>query len=92
MIYNVYWVSSKYPFEVLISEVDTESDEAMGYSESEYIGKSAVKAEIISRNNLIEYIQNNNDYKGAKIFSTIYINMLKEELDGIIDEFPEEAI
>lgn len=92
MIYNIYWVSQNYPFEVLISEGDTESNETTGYAHSEWVGKSAVKAEIMSRGKLIKFIQENNDYNGTEIFSTIYINLLKDELDGIIDEFPEEAI
>ena len=92
MIYSIYWVDNKYPFAVNVSEENTLEDTASGYADALRVGKSSVKAEILSRKRLVEFINENNDYKGTKIFTEYYISTLVTEIDELEEAYPEEII
>jgi hypothetical protein len=92
MIYNVYWVDNQYPFTVRVSEENTLEDTASGYGNAVRIGKSSVKAEILSRKKIITYINENNDYNGGKIFTPYYISTIIMEIEQLEELFPEETI
>lgn len=92
MIYSVYWVENEYPCKVITSVVDTTSEESSGYGNATFIGKSSVKAEILSRNKIISFINENNEYMGVPIFSKAYIKTIQDEIDKLVDAYPEEVI
>jgi len=89
---NIYWIDNDYPFEIhnIIRDTDSTDDQAM--CNATRIGISAIKAEIYQRELLVDFIENNNDWNGGQLFSTIYINSLKQEIFDIIEAFPEETI
>ncbi len=92
MIYNVYWVSHIYPFDIDSTEVDTASDDACGYGEFEYVGRSLIKAEMIQLGKSIEYTKFENNESHIDIFNSEYIEHLQELKNNLMYEYPEELI
>jgi len=92
MIYSVYWVENEYPCKVIVAIIDSTSEESNGYGNATFVGKSSVKAEILSRRRIIEFINENNEYMGVPIFSESYIATIQNEIDKLEDTYPEEVI
>lgn len=88
-----YWVKDSYPFTVIARKASQYSNEDYGLPGASFVGNSPIKPEIVSRQKLLSFFESNkNDYKGVKIFSYAYSQTIKQELDDLINAYPEAMI
>ena len=56
MRYLIYWVNDNYPFSIVTTDYDTESNEVEMLFDATEIGADTIKAEMYSLRKLIKYL------------------------------------